>query len=304
VLDSLPADMREVGQVISEIISTSNPNLLYQDSAYDIAPSTDDNPFYFVERGGPRRKAGSGVSQLSAYVVIMAALVIPFLLVPATALGRRAGTIRRADTPIIIYFGLLGLSFMLVEIEFFHLMALLLGEPTLTFGVVLSSLLVSNGFGSLLGDRLAFGSRVRILVVFGLLTVQLALFAAYGSRAVDALVQLQLSTRILMTVVMVAPIGFCMGMPLPAGMRLIRGRSDLVTWGWAVNGAVSVFASLMAIYLAIHLGIGRTFAIGCTGYVLAGIALVVQRWPVASSPGAPMIVDEPDDTRSSLELTR
>jgi hypothetical protein len=116
-----------------------------------------------------------------------------------------------------------------------------------------------------------------VLVLFAVLTLQLSLFAAFGSRAVDALVHLGLPARVLFTVLIVAPIAFCMGMPLPAGMRLIRERSDLILWGWAINGAVSVFASLAAIYLAIHFGIGRTFAVGCVGYACAGVLLWFQR---------------------------
>jgi hypothetical protein len=272
-IDSLPSDMREVAAVLQEIVTTPDPEQLYRESAYDIAPSTDDNPFYFVERAGPRRDAGIGVAQLSAYLAVLAALVLPFRLIPAFVAGGFSQPVGRADLAILGYFALLGLSFMLVEIEFFHLMALLLGKPTLTLGVVLSTLLVFSGAGSLFGERLALGSTRRVLLVFGLLTLQLSIFASFASSMVDTLVQLGLSSRVLVSVLIVAPLAFCMGMPLPAGMRLIRDRSDLVLWGWALNGAVSVFASLAAIYLAIHFGIGRTFAIGCAGYACAGILL-------------------------------
>jgi hypothetical protein len=272
-VQALPADLREVGGILQQIVTAKDPESLYRDSHYDLAPSTDDNPFYFVERAGPHRKAGIGVGQLSAYLAILAALVVPFLLAPAISIGRRSGSLGRQDLVPLAYFALLGLSFMLVEIEFFHLMALLLGKPTLTLAVVLSSLLVFSGLGSLFGERLAMTSSKRVLLFFAVLTLQLSLFAAFGSRAVDAMVHLGLAARVMFTVLIVAPIAFCMGMPLPAGMRLIREREDLILWGWAINGAVSVFASLAAIYIAIHFGIGRTFAVGCLGYACAGLLL-------------------------------
>jgi hypothetical protein len=284
--DSLPLDLREVAAVLQQIVTTKDPEQLYDDSVYDIAPSTDDNPFYFVERAGPNREAGIGVGQLSTYLGILAALVVPFLLAPAISIGRRSGSLGRRDLLPLAYFALLGLSFMLVEIEFFHLMALLLGKPTLTLAVVLSSLLVFSGLGSLWGENLATGSSKRVLGFFALLTLQLLLFASFGSRAVDAMVHMGLSARLLFTVLIVAPIAFCMGMPLPAGMRLIRERSDLILWGWAINGAVSVFASLAAIYLAIHFGIGRTFAVGCAGYACAGLLLWYQHKSIATSGSA------------------
>lgn len=284
-VDQLPPELREVGAVLQETVTTKEPARLYRESSYDIAPSTDDNPFYFVERAGPNRAPGVGVGQLTAYLGILAALVVPFLLAPAISLGRRGGSLRRFDLVPLLYFALLGLSFMLVEIEFFHLMALLLGKPTLTLAVVLSSLLVFSGLGSLFGERLAMSSAPRVLAFFALLTLQLLLFATFGSRAVDALVHLSLAARVFFTVVIVAPIAFCMGMPLPAGMRLIRERGDLVLWGWAINGAVSVFASLAAIYLAIHFGIGKTFAVGCVGYGCAGALLWWQRRAVSEGVG-------------------
>jgi hypothetical protein len=272
-LSELPADLRDVASVLHDIVTTSDPERTYREARYDVAPSTDDNPFYFVERAGPNRAAGIGVSQLSTYLVILAALVVPFLLGPAFSIARKGAALRPRDLVPLGYFALLGLSFMLVEIDFFHMMALLLGQPTLTLAVVLSSLLVFSGLGSLVGERLATGSPRRVLVFFAVLTLQLGLFAGFGARAVDALVHLDLGARVAFTIAVVAPIAFCMGMPLPAGMRLVRERDALVLWGWAINGAVSVFASLCAIYVAIHFGIGRTFAVGCVGYACAGLLL-------------------------------
>jgi hypothetical protein len=281
---NMPEPLREVAAILQTTLTTSDPEAFYRDAVYDIAPATDDNPFYFVERAGPRRAAGVGVKQLSLYLAILSALVVPFLLAPLVSFARQSSRLETRDVRMLGYFALLGLSFMLVEIEFFHLLALLLGKPTLTLAVVLASLLVFSGAGSLFGERLAEGKGSRVLALFGVLTFVLLLFSWFGSGMVDALVHHSLALRVLCTVLIVAPIAFCMGLPLPAGMRLIRERQDLVLWGWAINGAVSVFASLAAIYLAIHYGIGRTFAVGCAGYAAAGLLLWLEKKSQAATP--------------------
>lgn len=273
---TLPADMREVAAVLRDIVTTAEPARMYRDAIYDLAPSTDDNPFYFVERAGPRRAAGIGVSQLFRYLLILTGLVVPFILAPAGAVGKSGRPMTWRDMVPLGYFGLLGLSFMLVEIEFFHLMTLLLGRPTLTLAVVLSSLLVFSGAGSLISEKVLLRNNGRALLVFGLLTLQLSLFALFGSRAIDGIVRYGLPWRIFLGVLLISPMAFLMGMPLPAGMRLVSGRNDLVLWGWALNGALSVFASLAAVYMAIYFGIGRTFAVGCIGYACAGALFVLQ----------------------------
>ncbi len=291
--NALPSDMQEVGTLLHEIVTSTSPEQLYRESTYDIAPSTDDNPFYFVERAGVHRSAGAGVSQLSGYLVVLATLVTPFLLVPAVAIRRRGGSIARRDFVPISYFSLLGLSYMFVEVELFHLMGLLLGKPTLTLAVVLCTLLVFSGIGSLLSKQ--FTDVTGTVVTFGLLILELSLCATYGARFVDAVVHLEIGVRLLCSVLIVAPIAFCMGMPLPAGMRILGDRGDLVLWGWAANGAVSVFASVAAIYFAIHLGIGRTLALGCLGYAAAGLLL----WARPIWPAVPSLADTHDSPASA-----
>jgi predicted membrane-bound spermidine synthase len=280
-LDRLPPELRADSDLVHGIITSRDRASFYQHARLDVTPATDDNPFYFVERAGAARAAGNSVLQLSSYVLILATLVVPFLFAPAVALLRGTRRLRSGDFAALGYFALLGISFMLVEIEFFHLFALLLGKPTLTFAVVLCSLLVSSGLGSLLGERVAEGSRARILALFATLTALLLGFSTTGAHVVDSLVGLSLAARVAVTIAIVAPIAFLMGIPMPAGMRLLVERRDLMLWGWALNGALSVFASVAAMYLAIHHGIGFTFAIGCAGYALAGVLLIVVKARVA-----------------------
>lgn len=276
-LASVPERFREIAGILHRAVRGPDRETFYREAAFDLAPSTDDNPFYFVERGGPNRQAGIGVRQLAVYTLILAVLVVPFLILPLLPTLRVNRPLDPFGRRAIAYFSLLGLSFMLVEIEFFHLFALLLGKPTLTLAVVLSSLLVFSGLGSLFGGRVADGPPSQLILLFALLAGALALFVGSREAILAALVPQPLSVRVAGTALVIAPIAFAMGMPMPAGMRLIRHRRELMLWGWAMNGALSVFASVAAIYLAIYFGIARAFAVGLAGYVLAGVLAVRLR---------------------------
>ena len=70
-----------------------------------------------------------------------------------------------------------------------------------------------------------------------------------------------------------------MGIPMAAAMSRIGDRPQLRMWGWAVNGALSVLASVVAIFLAIHVGITATFLAGLLAYALAALSLAAVRTP-------------------------
>ena len=57
--------------------------------------------------------------------------------------------------------------------------------------------------------------------------------------------------RVLLSVVLIAPLGLLMGMPFPLGMRLVAATNEpLVPWAWGVNGCASVLGSIMSVMLA------------------------------------------------------
>jgi hypothetical protein len=112
---------------------------------------------------------------------------------------------------------------------------------------------------------------------FGVLVVLLVGFTIAKERLLDLLVVTSFPVRVVGTIVILAPMAFCMGLPLAAGMYLVRDRPDVMLWGWAMNGALSVLATVLAVYAAVHVGIALTVGIGVLCYVGAGIMLHVLR---------------------------
>ena len=65
--------------------------------------------------------------------------------------GREA--IRAEDRRRTLYFGLIGIGFMMVEIGLLQRISVFLGHPVYALSVVLFSLILSTGIGSLVSER-------------------------------------------------------------------------------------------------------------------------------------------------------
>ena len=77
-----------------------------------------------------------------------------------------------------------------------------------------------------------------------------------------------LSVRIAATVGLLAPTAFVLGMPFPLGIRMLEFHApQLIPWGWAINGFLSVLSSILATVIA--MGLGFTWVLLGAGAVYA-----------------------------------
>jgi hypothetical protein len=278
-LGQTPPAVADYARLVRAIMTESDRAKLFRDAPFDMIPATDDNPFYFVERARPGQAAGVGVAQLRTLLFTLVVLVVPFLLLPMAPLlkGRSGARAPAATAAALAYFSLIGVGFMGVEIELFHVFAMLLGSPVTTFSVVLTGLLVSSGLGSYVSNRLKNAGGLPMAAVFAGLVGLLLAFMAVRGYLLSTVVVGSMATRILATLLVVSPLGFLMGMPMPLGMGLVKESPRLVLWGWSLNGVSSVFASVGAIYCAIYWGTMWTFAGAAVAYLAAGTMLQVLR---------------------------
>jgi predicted membrane-bound spermidine synthase len=168
---------------------------------------------------------------------------------------------------VIPYFAALGVGFILIELALLQKLILLMGNPTMTFALLLFTLLLSIGAGSLISSRIGGIAGLGILYVLFLPPI------IYSSIAEPFEVKAAVSIAIL------APIGFLMGMPLPTGMRLLKvHRPDYIPWMWAVNGAFSVLGAVLAIALGIMYGSSLAMILGILVYLIAlGISFASKK---------------------------
>jgi hypothetical protein len=190
---------------------------------------------------------------------------------------------------VLAYFAMLGIGYLVVEVSLLHRLTVFLGQPTYSFVVVLATMLLASGLGSLVCERGAAGRELeRLRRILLATTLLLAGYAALYAKLVDAM-WLSLPVRIAVAAFVLAPPAFLMGMCFPLGMSLAR-RLDrrLVPWGWGVNGAFSVLAPIAALALSLNFGLIAALLCGTLCYALA--ALLVSRLEAAPAAVQPPLV--------------
>jgi hypothetical protein len=110
-------------------------------------------------------------------------------------------------------------------------------------------------------------SNLKVLQLLVLIAGLIALHVLLLPGLLSAAVGLPFAVKLLISVGALAPLGFLMGMPFPTGLRLV----ETVEWAWALNAAASVLGSVMAMVIAIHLGLSITLACAAVAYALAGL---------------------------------
>jgi O-antigen/teichoic acid export membrane protein len=90
---------------------------------------------------------------------------------------------------------------------------------------------------------------------------------------------LNLYSRIIISVLLIAPLGIMMGMPLPIGMTLLDFKENkLVLWAWGLNGVASVIGSILCIVIAHLMGYKVTFFLSAVCYLAAILCLMRLRY--------------------------
>jgi hypothetical protein len=252
-------------------------------SGADLSPTRDDRPFFFqtarlsalyraIAAPAEWQKTNLGTFVLLVLLALTSLLTVACILGPLL-LAR--GRLVADDTPTALgflgYFACLGAAYIIVEVVLVQKSLLFLGYPVYALAVVLFSLLLFSGIGSawtgrLDPDRLRRSLTRMLLVVAGLVGLAVAVL----SSVFDAGAGLDHPYRIGLTVALLAPLGFTMGMPMPTGIRLLAARRpSLVPWAWGVNGAASVLGSAAALALALTLGFNAALAVGGALYLIA-----------------------------------
>jgi hypothetical protein len=182
---------------------------------------------------------------------------------------------------------------MFFEVSLIQRLTLFLGYPTYSLTVTLFSLLVFTGLGSLIGER--YGDGRGVLVRLLGVVVVLALFYQWGLGPVVARFGgAGLGLRIAVAVLMLAPLGLCLGTFMPFGLRTVGRLTEhpeaYVAWAWAVNGFFSVVASVLATILSMTIGFTWVLAAAAALYglgVLAMAPLAMARPAAAAREGVP-----------------
>ncbi len=270
-------------------LATGNQTLadFLQGSDYNVGPTTDNRPFFFdLSFGLPE---GLAAALRYAIMLTLGVLALALLLRFRRRAGAPVSEVRTspvAGSLLTLYMALLGIGFMCVEIPLIQRFISILGEPTLAVSVVLGSLLVAGGVGSLVAGRLP--SRRVSLTVIPLAVAVLAVLAQLVLPTLQAsLLTLPRAGAIGVSILTLIPIGLALGMPFPLALRLSTGiLPDSIALFWSINAAFSVLGSVLAALVAVQLGFDIALLIGAACYGVGALALYVIADTAARSEAA------------------
>lgn len=223
---------------------------------YNANPITDNKPFFY---------------NYTKIIPLEMISILVIILVLALNIKKKY-IIQPEHKKASIYFGALGIAYMLVEIPLIQKTVLYFGSSSIAFSFILFSLLISSGIGSL-----ASGSKI-----VEKLTKKLPYYI-FLSGVMVILIQLKLNDILLLTnnliltyklliiFIYLFPMGFFMGMAYPSGIKKVNSidkQESLVPLMIAINGIFSVFGSTLAVALSMMFGFSVTVFIGATVYII------------------------------------
>jgi MFS family permease len=160
---------------------------------------------------------------------------------------------------------------MLVMVPSIQRLAVYLGSPTYSLAIVLFTILVGSGVGSLTTGRVPdqrIGARQRLAILSLMIVVGLQLFLL--PYLVAWTQPWPLLLRIVLVILIMFPAGFFMGQPFPLGIKWIgRRRQQIIPWLWAINGVASVIGSTLATLIGLAYGFRIVSLIGLLCYAAA-----------------------------------
>lgn len=272
--------------IFADIVSGERIKTVAERLPINIIAPTDDSPFFFnmlqLKNVFNRRAYEQGlnnfnikaVSMLGVLLIVVVLLTALCILVPLMLTARKEAL--RGSLPIFLFFGSIGLGFMFIEISQMQRLILFLGHPVYSLSVVLFTLLLSGGLGSYLTARIndlnlkASAIRLLFVLLFGLIIFEI--FTRYVLNTYQAATT---PVRLILTVIILFPLGLFMGMPFPLGVKLVsRKREVLMPWLWGINGSASVCASVFAVAIALSWSISTAFWAGFLCYLIAFFAFI------------------------------
>lgn len=271
---------------IQKIIG-KNANQFFEDYKFNVRPARDDRPFFFhflkwetfPELFSLRGQGGLPLIEWG-YPVLIAVLVQAILasfflvLLPLFWLRRKIPR-GRGWVNILLYFLALGLSFLFLEMAFIQKFILFLGHPLYSIAVVISAFLVfaglGSGFSARWSDKTLKGIAFAVVMIAVIGLSYLFLLPGIFSRSLG----LPEPWRIALSILLIAPIAFFMGMPFPLGLTLLGKKlPQAIPWAWGINGCASVLSSVLAALLALHFGFTVVIVLALVLYLMAPVFLI------------------------------
>ncbi len=170
----------------------------------------------------------------------------------------------------LAYFSALGAGFIIIELILIQIFMLFIGTPLYTYTSVLFVLLLSAGIGSISSQKLKINpSRRWYLPFLGIFIWGIIILLIYP-YIFNLFLSYGILIRILISTILIFPLGLFLGMPFPLGILLLEKQpSGAIAWAWGLNGLFTVAGGLLCVVLSVLLGFLITISVALIIYLIA-----------------------------------
>tara|TARA_Y100000294_G_scaffold121335_1_gene112782 strand:- start:588 stop:3041 length:2454 start_codon:yes stop_codon:yes gene_type:complete len=237
-----------------------NKNEFYNEYIFDVRAVTDDKPFYFNffkiskikelnkligQKWNPLFDSGFLLFFMLLQAIILALI---FILLPIKFFNKNKINRIIKKRPLVYFFAI-GLSYLFIEIVLIQKFVLFLGHIIFSSSTIIFSMLLFSSLGALYSERFNTKKLSKIIIFIFILVI---FYIFLINFIINYFISLDLISKIILTAIFIAPLGFFMGFPFPLGMRAIK--KELIPWAWGINGSASVLSPILAIIIALFIG--------------------------------------------------
>ncbi len=288
--------------IYKELIESDNLDNIIDNYKTDIEPATDNKPFFDNNIGfknltiesmkevfSQNEKAilalkDRPVAETTLIVILIQSILVAgfFILLPLKLVKDKGDN--KFNKKFLVYFACLGLGYIMIQVCLIQKFTLFLGQPVYTLLTVISSMLIGSGIGSMFSFKFFNNSNKKLVIIFSLIAVLVLLIGIFNPILFSNSVRLELIWRIIITIIIIFPLGFFMGMPFPIGMSMIdNAQTKFAALGWGVNGFFSVIGTVITIMMAMTTGFTVVFITAAIVYLFAMLLALKQNKLILSA---------------------
>ena len=277
-------------QAVKALLSDSDQQFL-KSYKYNVSPATDDKPFFhqffkwsvLAELLSLGEQGGYALVEMG-YIILFVTLIfatfssIILILLPLLVFHFRSKTKEEFFLAIsgrirlFIYFFAIGLAFLFIEIAMMQKFILFLHHPIYAIPVVLITIIIFSGVGSICNKQLQLHCSSQRLLLGSIMSLFFLglIYSFFLDTFFSQMTVYPIALKIILSFLLIAPLAFTMGMPFPLALsRIASSSSTYIPWAWGINGCASVISAVLASLLAIHFGFTLLIHFALALYLLA-----------------------------------
>ena len=147
---------------------------------------------------------------------------------------------------------------------------LILSHPVYSASVVLATILVLAGFGSLVIRRVEARTGKALWISFSIILLWTLFLILTGDRLFNMALGWSFQHRLVFSILTISVLSFFLGWPFPSGLLALSKRhQSLIPWAWGINGCASVTGAVLGKIIAMSLGFNSLLFLACVMYFFA-----------------------------------